>query len=32
MLSWLKGGEKVDHPLADAKDAKKLIDGLPKDP
>lgn len=32
MLSWLKGSEKVDHPLADPKDSKKFFDGLPKDP
>ncbi len=33
MLSWLKGPEKVDHPLADAKEAKKIIEGFPyKDP
>ena len=32
MLSWLKG-DKVDHPLANAKEAKKLIDDFPyKDP
>lgn len=28
MLSWLKG-DKVDHPLADAKQAKKVIDAFP---
>ena len=28
MLSWLKG-DKVDHPLADAKKAKEIIDGFP---
>ena len=32
MLSWLKG-DKVDHPLADAKRAKSIIDGFPyRDP
>jgi len=28
MLNWLKG-DKVDHPLADARHAKKVIDGFP---
>jgi hypothetical protein len=32
MLSWLKG-DKVDHPLANAREAKKIVDGFPtKDP
>ncbi len=32
MLNWLKG-DKVDHPLADAKHTKKVIDAFPaKDP
>jgi hypothetical protein len=32
MLNWLKG-DKVDHPLANAKEAKKMIDEFPyKDP
>ena len=32
MLSWLKG-DKVDHPLANAKEAQKIIDDFPfKDP
>ena len=32
MLSWLKG-DKVDHPLANAREAKKFVDGFPtKDP
>ncbi len=33
MLSWLTGGDKIDHPLADSKKAKKIIDEFPyKDP
>ena len=32
MLNWLKGG-KVDHPLANVKDARKVIDDFPyRDP
>lgn len=33
MLSWLKGGEKVDHPMADVKKAREIVDAFPfKDP
>ncbi len=33
MLNWLKGGDKVDHPLANAREAKKVVDAFPtKDP
>ncbi len=33
MLSWLTGGEKVDHPLADAKRARAIVEAFPyKDP
>jgi hypothetical protein len=37
MLSWLKGekvkGDRVDHPLADVREAQKVIDAFPvKDP
>ena len=33
MLNWLKSGDKVDHPLANAREAKKVIDALAtKDP
>ena len=27
-ISWL-GGSKVDHPMADAKQARRIIDELP---
>ncbi len=29
MLSWLKGGDKVDHPLANAKKAQKIVADFP---
>ena len=33
MLNWLTGAHKVDHPLADARSARKIIDDFPyKDP
>ena len=29
MLNWLGGGPKVDHPMADAKEARQIVAGLP---